>query len=554
MNKKIRAVLCLCTVISVFSGCAAQDAVSSEITVIDAGGHSLSSGEEFVQETEPSQELTLPENTSPPPHSTQTVTGEQENAAVSEEASEERGEALPEEQGDYTETSAVPTENPQPEKPDCTTVKTEAKPAETTSNPKETTPSPEKTTAEIKVEEPPEKTTSSAETKEQEQEPEDIPTPVYGSSSYTALNYSQVKGVWISYIELAEMLTGQSESGFRSAIGKAYDNCVSLGLNTVYVHVRSHSDAYYKSELFPWSKYCTGTLGKAPDFDPLEVMIEEAHSRGLSFQAWINPLRACGTGEISAHSGYKTGAWANSADTKGKYIVAVNGTYYLNPAYTEVTDYIACGAAEIVSRYDVDGLHIDDYFYPTTDSSFDSSAYSASVYSSLSDFRFANCDRLVSSLYSAVKSANPTALFGVSCQGSMENNYNQMYADVKKWCGGSGYVDYIMPQIYYGFDNSSQPYLTCAAQWNETAASGGIPLIVGLSASKIGLEDTWAGAGKYEWINGENILARQLSGAEALSSYGGVCLYSYRSVFTPESGVKAQTEKEIAAFKAELND
>jgi uncharacterized lipoprotein YddW (UPF0748 family) len=373
-----------------------------------------------------------------------------------------------------------------------------------------------------------------------------------GTNAYKTVNYSEVKGVWISYIELADLLTGKSASGFRAAIGAAYDNVVSLGLNTVYVHVRSHGDAYYESALYPWSKYASGTLGADPGFDPLEIMIEEAHVRGLSFQAWINPLRACSTGELSGESGYPIYAWANGTGTAGKYVVAVNGYYYLNPAYSAVTDFIAEGAAEIVANYDVDGIHIDDYFYPTTDASFDSAAFAASGYSTISAFRLANCDRLVSGIYSAVKAANPNAVFGVSCQGSIDNNYNQMYADVKKWCTTSGYIDYIMPQIYYGFNNSSQPFATCISQWNELAAKGGIPLIAGLSVSKIGLEDTWAGSGKTEWITDKNILSRQLSTALEQRSYGGVCLYSYRNIFTPDSAVKSQVDSEISAFCATL--
>lgn len=236
----------------------------------------------------------------------------------------------------------------------------------------------------------------------------DIPEYDYGSNSYQAVNYSEVKGIWISYIELAEIMQGQSKEGFRRNIAAVFDNCVSLGINTVYVHVRSHSDAYYKSELFPWSKYITGTLGNDPGYDPLAVMLKEAHSRSLSFQAWINPLRACSTGQIGSYGNFPVYSFATAAGMKGKYAVDVSGTYYLNPAYEEVTELIAAGASEILANYNVDGLHIDDYFYPTTDASFDSSAYSASGYSSLSDFRFANCDRMVKELYSAVKDANPT--------------------------------------------------------------------------------------------------------------------------------------------------
>ena len=368
------------------------------------------------------------------------------------------------------------------------------------------------------------------------------PAPSYGANTYRALNYSEVKGMWISYIDLAGIPSG-SESAFRSGIADIYDNCEALGINTVYVHVRSHGDAYYSSDYFPRTKYLGGT------YDPLEVMVDEAHARGLSFQAWINPLRGCAVSDISRESGYKLYDWAGG-ETR---LVQVGSYYYLNPAYTEVTDLIAAGAREITANYDVDGVHIDDYFYPTTDAYFDSAAFSQSGLSSLSDFRLANCDRLVSSLYSAVKKGNSSAIFGVSCQGSLYNNYNYMYADVKKWCAQSGFIDYIMPQIYYGFKNSAEPFEECVNMWNNLAYSGGIPLIVGITSAKLGLEDKWAGEGSGEWITDEYILERQFLASRELSSYGGIGIYSYGSVFNADYSVREQVEKEIDALKSAMN-
>lgn len=380
-----------------------------------------------------------------------------------------------------------------------------------------------------------EKPTESAEPVESEAPKPSVPS---GTNSYQALNYSEVKGIWISYLELAE-LSSDTESEFRNSIGAVYDNCTALGINTVFVHVRSHGDAYYDSALYPRTKYLGG------GYDPLAVMIEEAHSRSLSFQAWINPLRACSTEDIERESGYKIYDWAGG-ETR---LVTVGDYYYLNPAYEEVTDFIAQGAAEIAANYDVDGVHIDDYFYPTTEEQFDSAAYSESSYNSLSDFRLANCDRLVSSLYKAVKNANSSALFGVSPQGNLQNNYDYMYADVEKWCTQSGYLDYIMPQIYFGFRNSAQPFVRTVKEWDNLAVKGAMPLIVGLSPSKIGAEDAWAGDGRYEWITDQEILKRQFSASCEAQSYGGVCLYSYNSVFNTDS---AQLDKEIEALKTIL--
>lgn len=347
--------------------------------------------------------------------------------------------------------------------------------------------------------------------------------------------------MWISYLELMNMPSG-SPSAFRTAISEVYDNCVDLGLNTVYVHVRSHGDAYYNSSLFPYTKYLSG------GFDALEIMVEEAHKRDLSFQAWINPLRGCEKKDVSRQNGYKMGEWISD----GKRVVNVNGTYFFNPAYDEVVKLISDGAREIVANYDVDGLHIDDYFYPTTDASFDSAAFKASGYTKLSDFRFANCDKMVKSLYNAVKASNPNAIFGVSCQGNLQNNYTYMYADVKKWCSNSGYTDYIMPQIYFGFDNAAQPFAECVNTWNNLAASGKIPLIVGVAVSKIGHSDSWAGAGKNEWITDKDILKRQFLESAEQSEYGGIVLFSYRSIFSPSADVKAQVDEEISSLKAVL--
>ena len=369
--------------------------------------------------------------------------------------------------------------------------------------------------------------------------------PVNG---YTALNYNEVKGVWIWYSELYPILTGKSESQFRSGIGEYYDNCLSLGINTVYVHVRPFGDAIYKSEYFPWSKYCTGYIGKDPGYDPLKVMIDEAHARGISFQAWVNPLRCYSEDDApNVSTMYKTGQWYDTKD--GDYIVKVNSYWWLNPAYKEVTDLIANGAAELVSKYDVDGVHIDDYFYPTTEAYFDSIAFNASSYSSLSQFRLDNCSRMVADMYKAVKAHNPTALFGVSAQGNVTNNETQLYADVEKWSKEDGYVDYMAPQIYYGFDNGGQPFEQVVEQWDKMLAGTGKPLIPGLAVYKIGAEDEWAGSGRYEWQNDKEIIKRQILKSQKTSNYGGVILYSYQFIFEPNSDVKTAVNKEIAAFK-----
>lgn len=361
----------------------------------------------------------------------------------------------------------------------------------------------------------------------------------------------EVRGVWISYLEISTLLKNKSKSEFRQAVDKIYDNCVSIGINTVYVHARAFGDAFYDSQLFPASKYLSGTVGQGTGYDPYEILIDEAEKHGLSFHAWINPLRLCTNDDMQAiSSDYTIKKWYNS-EYKGRYIVNVSGTWYLNPAYEETVQLVCDGVKEILDKYDVDGIHIDDYFYPTTDASFDSAAFASSGYSSLSAFRINNCNKLVKAIYNTVHSCSSSAVFGASTQGSIENNINQLYADAESWCKG-GYVDYFAPQIYYGFNNSAQPFEKCTDTWVKMVKNTDVELYIGLAVYKIGKEDTWAGGGKWEWCNTETMLKRQTEYARK-QGCDGIILYSYNYIFT--SGyVSSAINKEISNLKPLLTE
>lgn len=389
-------------------------------------------------------------------------------------------------------------------------------------------------------------TTVKEETTPQEQIPV---VPQTGTNGYNALNYKEVRGVWISYIELFSILTGKSETQFTSSIRSVFQKCKDMGLNTVYVHVRSHGDAFYESDYYPWSAYVTGSVGGVPSFDPLEIMVDEAHSLGLSFQAWINPFRLGTPDDMKKiSSDYATGNWYQNS--YGDRVVNVGSYCYLNPGYSEAIDLIANGAREIVANYDVDGVHIDDYFYPTTDVSFDYKSFSSSGFSSLTDYRMNNCDKAIKALYNAVKAGNSTALFGAAPQGNVQNNYSYMYADVKKWCSTSGYIDYIAPQIYFGFKNAAQPYEEVLSQWQDMVSGTNVRLIPGLAVYKIGAEDSFGGNnGRYEWITDKQIIKRQIEAAMKTGNYGGTILYSYNYVFQPTSCIE-QIKAEMDAVRS----
>ena len=191
----------------------------------------------------------------------------------------------------------------------------------------------------------------------------------------------EYRAVWISYLELQGM-DYTTADGFRAQAAAMMDNCAALGLNTVLVQVRPFGDALYPSALYPWSHICTGTQGADPGFDPLDLLLTEAHSRGLSLEGWINPYRLRASASSPAVL-----AETSLANTHPEWVVEVNGGLYLNPAIPEAAAYVVDGVAELVRNYPVDGVHFDDYFYPTTDPSIDAAQFAASGAADLAQWR-----------------------------------------------------------------------------------------------------------------------------------------------------------------------
>lgn len=347
---------------------------------------------------------------------------------------------------------------------------------------------------------------------------------------------SQMRAVWLSYIDLSPMLTGKTAQQFTQAFDRACDNIEKLGCNTIFVHVRPFGDALYKSSIYPMSKYVTGTAGKAADFDPLQIMVDIAHSHKLSIHAWINPLRLENADSFAFYdSRYLIKKWFDSSNG---YICTVNGDkhLWLDPGYSEVRKMIADGAAEIVRLYDVDGIHFDDYFYPTTDESFDKACFSSSnTDKTLSNWRLDNISAMVADIYNAVKSVRSSAVVGVSPQGNIENNYQYMYADVKKWGTQRGFVDYICPQIYFGYNNPVKPFLKTLEDWENIVDTRIVRLTVGLAVYKVIGTDT-------EFVQTQGIIAKQIGDIITGGKCQGFALYSYNHLFDTSPRAKAETD------------
>jgi uncharacterized lipoprotein YddW (UPF0748 family) len=369
----------------------------------------------------------------------------------------------------------------------------------------------------------------------------------------------EVRAVWISYLELNGLLTNQSKEQFTKNIRGVFDNCAAYGLNTVIVHVRPFADAIYKSQYYPWSYLCTGVEGVDPGFDPLAIMVEEAHARNLRIEAWLNPYRIRNANSKYAICDTNPAVkWLSAGDSA---VIVHNGVTSYNPASKKAQDLIVNGVREIVRNYNVDGIHIDDYFYPTTatgavDMSFDASSYRAYVNGggqlSQADWRRRNVETLLKAMYSAIKEEDPDVLFGISPQSSVYNNYNALFLDVAKIASTPGYCDYICPQIYFGYQNQAQPYQETLESWNNMVTCKDVDLYVGLAAYKVGAPDQWAGTGKNEWLNHTDLLARMVKTARNQSSYKGFVLYRYDSLFAPEQGVATHVGKEYENLKTLL--
>ena len=335
----------------------------------------------------------------------------------------------------------------------------------------------------------------------------------------------ELRGVWVAY----PTLKGVNKEMIDGIVAKSKEN----GMNTIFFHVRPFGDALYQSDYYPWSHLASGTQGEAPadGFDPLAYAVEAAHREGLALHAWLNPLRimlANGVYPPSLSADNPYNVWRNDDDLgNDNWVIDFEKGKFYNPAVPEVRELIVNGTREIVERYNVDGIHWDDYFYPAYDESFDDSS-SYDLYReqggklSLTDWRTDNINQLVRSVYSTVKSADSDCLFGISPAGNVENCL-RMGAEVTKWGSEQGFVDYLIPQIYWSSDNTICPFEPTCRRWDGLVTSPAVRLYIGLALYKAGSDSD---GGK--WKKADDIIMNQVlytRGDEINAS--GFVLYSY---------------------------
>ncbi len=356
-------------------------------------------------------------------------------------------------------------------------------------------------------------------------------------------NKEEIRAIWISIYDLAGF-KGISEGGFRAKAETMLSDIRERGFEHVFLQVRPGSDALYKSEIFPWSKYISGDEGKSPGYDPLEIFIISAHKNNLKIHAWINPYRISGTSSDMEKLSVDNPARKMYAQNKTDIYFSTEGIYY-NPASTRVQKLILDGIREIVSNYDVDGIHIDDFFYPTTDSEIDKNEFAEykenSGISSLEEWRREQVNAFVGGMYSTVKNENKNIIVSISPTADIEADMRTHFADVRLWCSETGYCDWIIPQAYYGFRNEYMPYKKVVNDWRSLVTNEKVQLVIGLASYKCGEEDLYAGSGKSEWQNNDGILKKQLQYLRK-KNCDGFSLFSYNSLSLPNEIMKTEWE------------
>ena len=311
---------------------------------------------------------------------------------------------------------------------------------------------------------------------------------LYMSLNATAQAIREFRGAWIQCVNGQFM--GMSTAEMQKTLSYQLDELQKDGANAIIFQVRPECDALYESSIEPWSRFLTGQQGKAPSpyWDPLKWMVEQCHKRGMELHAWINPYRAK-TKTTNALSP------KHIAQRRRDLVFEYDGQYILNPAYDENRHYICHVVGDILRRYDVDGLHIDDYFYPYPAAGStipDEQLYRRNPggHATIGDWRRYNVNLFMQEMHDTIRAVKPWVKFGVSPFGIYRNkksdpngsdtrglqNYDDLYADVLLWVN-NGWVDYCVPQIYWQIGHPTADYKTLIQWWDRNASAR--PLYIG---------------------------------------------------------------------------
>jgi uncharacterized lipoprotein YddW (UPF0748 family) len=311
----------------------------------------------------------------------------------------------------------------------------------------------------------------------------------------------EFRGAWIAtYTDIDWPNRKQTPAQQRAALLTILDHHKATGITALFIQVRSQCDALYASDLEPWSADLTNKQGTAPNpiWDPMQFAIDECHKRGIEFHAWLNPYRAAGNSDSIPNF-----AANHVAKTHPEWLLSQAKLRILDPGIPAVRDYVTGVITDIVHRYDIDGIHFDDYFYPSPPAAGtapfnDDSTFNADPrgFTIRADWRRDNVNLLIERVYDSIKTIKPWVKFGVSPSGIYRNStnpaigsntsglehYTSLYADTRKWIQ-MGWVDYLCPQVYWYIGQPGANYGVVVPWWNNNAY--GRHIYIGLAGYKV---------------------------------------------------------------------
>lgn len=321
--------------------------------------------------------------------------------------------------------------------------------------------------------------------------------PFFAASTFTDAQYvypkRELRGVWIATVANIDWPSSKNETSRQQIdeLKNIFQKLSAAGINTVYFQVRTECDALYNSRYEPWSYWLTGKQGRAPEpfYDPLEIAVEEAHSRGMEIHAWLNPLR------VMKSDDNFTPAGNNIMNIHPDWILKFGKFKMLNPGIPAVRNYVAQIVGDIIRRYNVDGIHFDDYFYPYTPKISNQDYKTFRRYNNgiknIDNWRRDNINRLVAEVHDTIESVSSKLKFGISPFGIIENKYagtrgfeayNILYCDPLNWIKHKT-VDYLVPQLYWELGNASANYRDLLVWW--ASVSRGVGLYIGDYSTKM---------------------------------------------------------------------
>ena len=364
-----------------------------------------------------------------------------------------------------------------------------------------------------------------------------VKTEADSVTNTTEESNQRMSGIWVSTtlnLDYPTTKTTNSDT-LKSEADTIINNCADMGITDIFFQVRPASDSFYKSDIYPWSQWLTGSQGTAPDnnFDPLQYWIDQAHSKGMKLHAWINPYRVTNNTNLTINDL----AISNPARQHPEWVIAHEGKLYFDPAIPEVQNLVVSGVEEIVKNYNIDGIHLDDYFYPG--STFNDSGSYAKYGNGMdkNDWRRENVNTLVNNLHNKIKSIKSDVEFGISPVGVWANkknnplgsdtygseSYYKNYADTRKWAI-EGWIDYIAPQIYWEIGNKTIDYKTAVLWWSDTLKDCNTKLYIGLADYKCD-----GVAQSSPWYNGAAI-NKQIALNKTIDKVSGEIHFRYKFV------------------------